>query len=97
MIHRPMLNRRSFLHWSCTVRLRRRSLVPFTVRAEEQGKMQSRDETLTKGRPTDVESLAQAIVMKKTIYFLSHGRWQRAMGEPWHGSLLSRLSIRERL
>lgn len=42
---------------------------PFTVRAEEQGKTQSRDETLTKGRPTDVESLAEAIVMKKDNLF----------------------------
>ncbi|HEX6531241.1 MAG TPA: glycogen debranching N-terminal domain-containing protein, partial [Nitrospira sp.] len=31
--------------------------------------MQSRDKTLTKGRPTDVESLAQAIVMKKDNLF----------------------------
>ena len=64
-----MLNRRSFLHWSLCWPLSTPLIGPFTVRAEEQADSRPRDETLTKGRPTDVESLAQAIVMKKDNLF----------------------------
>jgi glycogen debranching enzyme len=67
-----MLNRRSFLHWSLCWPLSAPLIGPFAIRAEEQGKKRSRDETLSKGRPTDVESLAEAIVMKKdNVFFVA--------------------------
>src|SRR5690348_11496769 len=64
-----MLNRRSFLQSSLCWPLSAPFISPFTVRAEQQAKRRSSDETLTKSRPTDVESLAQAIVMKKDNLF----------------------------
>ncbi len=64
-----MLNRRSFLHCSLCWPLSAPLIGPFTVRAEEPADRRLPDETLTKGRPTDVESLAQAIVMKKDNLF----------------------------
>jgi glycogen debranching enzyme len=61
-----MLNRRSFLHRSLSWPLSAPFIDPlFTVRVRNQ----PHDETLTKDRPTDVESLAQAIVMKKDNLF----------------------------
>jgi glycogen debranching enzyme len=66
-----MLNRRSFIHWSLCWPLSASLLSLSTAKSREddQGR---RDETLTKGRPTDVESLARAIVMKKdNVFFVA--------------------------
>src|SRR5215831_8210036 len=63
-----MLSRRSFLHWSLLGPLSGSLMGPqfLLTRQDNPG---GRDETLTKGRPTDVESLATAIVMKQDNLF----------------------------
>ena len=66
-----MLNRRSFLRVSLSWPLAGSALVsPSSLLADDQA--QRFEETLTKTRPTGVESLAQAIVMKKdNLFFLA--------------------------
>jgi glycogen debranching enzyme len=67
-----MLNRRSFLHWSLSWPLSAPLIGPLSsTRAEAQSDGRH-EETLTKVRPTDVESLARAIVMKKdNVFFVA--------------------------
>jgi len=65
-----MLSRRSFLHWSLFWPFSGPLIGPeFLLASQEDREAGRRDETLTKGRPTDVESLATAIVMKKDNLF----------------------------
>jgi glycogen debranching enzyme len=64
-----MLNRRSFLHWSLFWPLSGSLTGSQFLLASQEEKPERSDETLTKGRPTDVESLATAIVMKKDNLF----------------------------
>jgi len=71
-VESSMLNRRSFLRWSLCWPLSAPLLGPLSLLAAEGGSREQREETLTKGRPTDVESLAHAIVMKKdNVFFLT--------------------------
>ncbi|HEU4683895.1 MAG TPA: glycogen debranching N-terminal domain-containing protein [Nitrospira sp.] len=66
-----MLNRRTFLRCSLSWPLSAPLLNPHPVFAKETPQAR-RDDTLTKGRPTDVESLAHAIVMKKdNVFFVA--------------------------
>ena len=66
-----MLNRRSFLRWSLSWPLAG-SVVGSPSRLFAGGDPDRFQETLTKTRPTNVESLAHAIVMKKdNLFFLA--------------------------
>jgi glycogen debranching enzyme len=64
-----MLNRRTFLRWSLSWPLATPFLGPLPIAQASRDAQARRDDTLTKGRPTDVESLAHAIVMKKDEVF----------------------------
>ena len=67
-----MLSRRSFLHWSLLGPLSGSLMEPQFRLTRQQDHNGERDETLTKGRPTEVESLATAIVMKQdNLFFLA--------------------------
>jgi len=66
-----MLNRRAFLRGSLLWPFSASLLSPLTaLPAENEHSKAQRDETLTKGRPTEVESLSNAVVMKKDGLFL---------------------------
>jgi glycogen debranching enzyme len=64
-----MLSRRSFLHWSIVGSCFGSLMGLYRSSASQKDDRGRRDETLTKGRPTDVDSLANAIVMKKDNLF----------------------------
>lgn len=67
-----MLSRRSFLRLSLSLPLSAPLIGPLPVLQAGDDKTQRRDDTLTKDRPTDVESLARAIVMKKdNVFFVA--------------------------
>jgi len=67
-----MLNRRSFLRWSLSWPLSAPLLGAISVIHADEDADVRRSEVLTKERPTDVESLADAIVMKKdNIFFVA--------------------------
>ena len=68
----PMLNRRSFLRWSLSWPLSVPLIGSAALLRAADETTGLRDETLTKGRPTDVESLADAIVIKnENVFFVA--------------------------
>jgi glycogen debranching enzyme len=67
-----MLNRRSFLRWSLSWPLSVPLIGSAALLCAADETTGLRDETLTKGRPTDVESLADAIVIKnENVFFVA--------------------------
>ena len=70
-----MLNRRSFLRWSLSWPLSVPLIGSAALLRAADETTGLRDETLTKGRPTDVESLADAIVIKNENGFCGPIRW----------------------
>ena len=67
-----MLNRRSFLRLSLSWPLSTSVLGSATLLHAAEETTERRNETLTKGRPTDVESLADAIVIKnENVFFVA--------------------------
>lgn len=67
-----MLNRRAFLRWSLAWPLSAPLLGPAALLRAADETTERRDETLTKRRPTDVESLADAIVIKnENVFFVA--------------------------
>ncbi len=67
-----MLNRRSFLRAALSSPLMVQFVGSESLLHAADEQQDQRDETLTKGRPTNVESLADAIVIKKdTLFFVA--------------------------
>jgi hypothetical protein len=67
-----MLNRRSFLGWSLFWPLSAPLIGSAALLRDADETTEWRDEALTRGRPSDVESLADAIVIKnENVFFVA--------------------------